>query len=204
MKNILQSSENFSKCNKNKTKLSSRCKLCLNEYHKGRRHLKKEYDRKFREIHKDRIKENKKLEYINNLEKVKTRSRNWYNNNKKYINNRNNKRYKDDINYRLCRNLRIRLNKAIKNKQKKGSAIINLGCSVEELIKYLESKFIEGMSWENYGLGSNKWNIDHIIPLSKVDLTDIVQLKLVCHYTNLQPMWQIDNIKKGNKYDQNY
>ena len=50
-------------------------------------------------------------------------------------------------------------------------------------------------NWENYG----EWHIDHKYPLSKVDLTDREQLLRVCHYTNLQPSWAIDNRKKGNK-----
>ena len=49
------------------------------------------------------------------------------------------------------------------------------------------------MSWENHG----KWHIDHIIPLSTANTEeDILNL---CHYTNLQPLWAEDNIKKSNK-----
>jgi hypothetical protein len=52
------------------------------------------------------------------------------------------------------------------------------------------------MSWENYG----KWHIDHIKPLSLFDLEDPEQLKQACHYTNLQPLWAEENIRKGNRY----
>lgn len=46
-----------------------------------------------------------------------------------------------------------------------------------------------------------QWNLDHIYPLSLLDLTAPEDFKKACHYTNLQPMWFIDNIKKGNKIE---
>lgn len=107
---------------------------------------------------------------------------------------RHNYRLKNDINYHIAHNLRSRLRYAIKNQQKTGSAIKDLGCSIEYLKIYLESKFISGMSWNNYG----QWHIDHIIPLSQFDLSNRQELLKACHYTNLQPMWAIDNIKKSN------
>lgn len=102
---------------------------------------------------------------------------------------------KFDINYKLKSNLRTRINIAIKRNYKSGSAVKDLGCSIEDFKKYIESKFQEGMSWNNYG----KWHLDHIYPLSKVNLTDKEQFLKVTHYTNYQPLWAIDNIKKGNK-----
>lgn len=57
------------------------------------------------------------------------------------------------------------------------------------------------MSWENYG--KNGWHLDHIIPLSAFDLTDPEQLKIACHYTNIQPLWARDNLVKSNKIPNN-
>lgn len=65
--------------------------------------------------------------------------------------------------------------------------------------QHLESLFTEGMSWDNWGYGNDKWNIDHIIPCSAFDLTKPEQQKQCFNYLNQQPMWQIDNFKKGNK-----
>jgi hypothetical protein len=70
-----------------------------------------------------------------------------------------------------------------------------LGCTLEELKIHLESQFKEGMNWGNYG----KWEIDHIFPLSKADLTNLEEYKKVFHYTNLQPLWKAENRSKGNK-----
>lgn len=113
--------------------------------------------------------------------------------NKDYIVNR----CKTDHIFRLARNLRSRLNKAIKGDYKSGSAVKDLGCSISELKTYLELQFQPDMTWENYGLKS--WHVDHIIPLSSFDLSDFNQLKKACHYTNLQPLWAKDNLKKGAK-----
>lgn len=110
---------------------------------------------------------------------------------------RRRKRYLDDINFRLAMNLRGRISQALREKRKAGSAVRDLGCTLDELKVYLENKFKEGMSWENRGQFG--WHIDHRLPLSQFDLTDREQFLRACHYTNLQPMWWIDNIKKGIK-----
>ena len=68
---------------------------------------------------------------------------------------------------------------------------------VAELRDYLESKFQPGMTWDNWT--TNGWHIDHIKPLASFDLTDREQFLRACHYTNLQPLWAIDNLKKGSK-----
>lgn len=108
-------------------------------------------------------------------------------------------RTKEDKLFRLKKRIRDRTGKALKNKgwAKNSSFAEYIGCSPEELKQHLEKQFIEGMNWDNYGHGKEKWTIDHRQALSTA-LTEEEMYKL-CHYTNLQPMWYIDNIKKGNK-----
>lgn len=84
---------------------------------------------------------------------------------------------------------------AIRRVPKTGSAVKDLGCTIVEFRAYLETLFQEGMTWENYG----EWHIDHIIPLSSFDLSDRDQVLKACHYTNLQPLWAKDNLRKGAK-----
>lgn len=104
-------------------------------------------------------------------------------------------RLQKDIFFKMKKNLRSRLSKAIRKNWIKGSAIKNLGCSMRESKQYIESKFQPGMTWDNYG----QWHFDHIIPLSSV-LSE-QQLKELCHYSNLQPLWAKDNILKSNKVE---
>ena len=98
---------------------------------------------------------------------------------------------------RIKHNLRSRLYVALKQNTKVGSAVQDLGCSIEDFKKHLELQFQEGMSWENYG--QHGWHIDHIIPLASFDLSDPEEFKKACHYSNLQPLWAEDNLKKGSK-----
>jgi len=68
-----------------------------------------------------------------------------------------------------------------------------LGCSFEEFFTHIESQFIDGMSWENRSL----WHIDHIIPLATAKTEE--EILRLNHYTNLRPLWALDNLKKGSK-----
>jgi hypothetical protein len=98
-----------------------------------------------------------------------------------------------DPEYRIRHNLRCRITKCIKNKSQNTMSL--LGCSMDVFKLHIESKFIEGMNWENYGL----WHIDHIIPCCSFDLMDENQQQICFHYTNLQPLWAKDNFSKGGR-----
>lgn len=123
--------------------------------------------------------------YIENTEKVKS-------NNKKYMY----KRLKTDKNFYILSILRRRFNNAIKGYKSKSTMQL-LGCSIEYLRIYLENKFKDGMTWNNYGLHS--WHIDHIIPCSKFDLCKEDEQKKCFHYTNLQPLWAKENLSKHTR-----
>lgn len=98
--------------------------------------------------------------------------------------------------FKLIHTLRVRLNHAINGKRKSGKTIELLGCTPQELKLHLQSKFRDGMTWKNHG---KLWHIDHIYPLSKADLSNLKELKRVCHYSNLQPLLAVENMKKGNR-----
>jgi hypothetical protein len=93
--------------------------------------------------------------------------------------------------------IRNSLRRASANKASKTAVL--LGCSTNDFKSYLEARFSDEMSWENYGNGKGQWNIDHITPISLFDLVDIAQQKAAFHYTNCQPLWAVDNFKKGNR-----
>lgn len=109
---------------------------------------------------------------------------------------KNKERYSEDCLFKLKAVLRVRLNEAIKNNHKAGSAVNDLGCSISELKTHLESKFQPDMTWNNHT--NNGWHIDHIIPLDSFDLNNPEELKKACHYSNLQPLWAQDNVRKSN------
>lgn len=94
----------------------------------------------------------------------------------------------------LAYTIRAAVNRALHN-NKDNNSVDYLGCSISEYKIYLESMFIEGMTWENHG----EWHIDHLIPLLYENPT-LEEVKKRLHYTNTHPMWGSENIAKGNKY----
>lgn len=93
--------------------------------------------------------------------------------------------------FKLKTDMRNSVNRYLKYRSQKTFDIV--GCSPEFLKEHLESQFIDGMGWDN----RVEWHIDHIIPLSSAKTED--DLYRLCHYTNLQPLWAEDNLKKSNK-----
>lgn len=143
---------------------------------------------------KEYILNKRKQYYLDNKEKFKF----YHNQNRYKINKRRKERLKNDINFKLAERLRIRLYTLLKFKQKQGSAVNDLGCSLDELKLYLESKFQPGMTWENWG--RDGWHIDHIKPLASFNLSIPDEHKKACHYTNLQPLWAVDNLTKNKRF----
>jgi hypothetical protein len=101
-----------------------------------------------------------------------------------------------DPKFKVLKNLRTYNSIVVKKKGmiKSRKALDYIGCSINELLNHLECQFIKCMSWDNYGV----WEIDHIIPISIADsVEDVYKLN---HYTNLQPLWKSDNVRKSNKF----
>lgn len=97
---------------------------------------------------------------------------------------------------RIKANLRNRIYKALFEGFKSKSTLTLLGCSIEEYKLYLQNKFTEGMSWENYG---TVWEIDHIKPCATFDLSKIEDQHICFNYSNTQPLLISDNRSKGGK-----
>lgn len=105
------------------------------------------------------------------------------------------RRRQRDPNFRIACTLRSRLGRFTKGMPVAGSTVRDLGTSLPEFKKYIESLFKPGMTWENWG--RDGWHLDHIKPLASFDLTDREQFLEACHYINLQPLWAEDNMRKG-------
>lgn len=177
------------------------CKKCSSKYsadwYKKNKIRLKPIRQEWAKINKEKIKKIDKIYYKKNKEKILKYSADWYQKNKKRIIKKQLERKKNDPIFKMQCNLRTLIAHMIRKGgySKKSKTIKILGCSYEQFKQHLESQFKEGMTWDNYG--RNGWHIDHIYPISKAkDEQHLLQLN---HYTNLQPLWEKDNIAKGNR-----
>jgi hypothetical protein len=144
------------------------------------REKQRENGRKSREKYRDRYNERARLLKFENPEKHAARL----------------KRRRDNKSHlaRLAEASRARMNAALGRKKHHRSCFY-LGCSWVDLARHLENQFAEGMSWDNHCMDG--WHVDHIVPVSSARTMD--ELIPLLHFTNLQPLWGIENMKKGNK-----
>lgn len=146
---------------------------------------KSENDRRYREKNADKIKAAKKRYYdLCGLEKAKE----WQ---KKNMNN---------LEFRTKKRLRGRIYVALKRGIKSQSTMELLGCSIDKFKIHLESLFTDGMNWDKYMAG--EIDIDHIKPCKHFDLTNPDEQKQCFFYKNLQPLWHLDNLRKGTFYQE--
>ena len=171
------------------------------EYNAANRLKKSEYNKQYREDHEDYFRDYNAAKYAEKIIENRKKSLDTYYANKakriEYARVYKRARKALDLCFKISCNMRTRLCQAIKSNQKSGSAVKDLGCTIPELRQYLESKFQEGMTWDNWG--THGWHIDHIIPLASFNLADRDQFLKACHYTNLQPLWATENLSKGSK-----
>ena len=166
---IEKDTNEFSKDTSKVGGLCCQCKKC-----KGKQ------EKKYYNLNKDKIKlQQKKYHLLNPELRKQYKKEKFYN----------------DVNFKILVCLRSRLYYALKEKVKSVRTMTLLGCKIEKIKEYLESKFQSGMSWKNYG----KWHIDHIKPCVSFDLSKESEQYKCFHYTNLQPLWADENWRKGGK-----
>ena len=132
-------------------------------------------------------------------EKWRTWRRKWNLANKDYWRRMQEKK-REKIEYRILLQLRHRLNMTLRGANKSARTVQLLGCSIESFKIHLESFWETGMTWENYGKDVGQWSIDHVIPCSLFDLTKSDHQKRCFHFSNMRPMWAIDNIIKSDRF----
>lgn len=132
-----------------------------------------------RHTKEDRLLRNREYR-LKNREKVLQEKKEYYQ-----------RRMKDPI-FVLIKRFRNATYRSLRTNKTKCSLDI-LGCTQEEFKIHIESQFTEGMSWDKLG----EIHIDHKIPISYAKTEE--ELYKLNHYTNLQPLWAIDNIRKSNK-----
>ena len=103
----------------------------------------------------------------------------------------------EDPKFLVADRLRRRINSALTHREtRKAGGLIELsGCTLDELVAYIEKQFADGMSWDN----RRQWHIDHIVPCSAFDLTDPAEQRIAFHYSNLRPIWSSENQRKHAK-----
>lgn len=200
----------FGKSKSSKDGLLYCCKKCNSE--RGKKYVKEnpkkvlEQQKKWRDKNPEWVYNRHKKWREENNELSNEIRRNWLNKNpekrKEYRENyklrkheRRKERRDNDPVFNLTNRMRCRLWKYLKtlNITKTNKTFQIVGCSPQFLKEHLESQFVNGMNWDN----RNEWHIDHIIPLSSAKTEE--ELYSLCHYTNLQPLWAEENIKKSNK-----
>ena len=201
----------FGKNNSAKDKLRTSCRECRKD--EGKLYRKHNSEKRKLTIKNwyDKNPNYNQSYYLNNKEKVNSNNKKWYELNKdkvrefdkkwkeenikkvrEYYNNRIKFQRKTDPLKQLIFNVRTRINSVLKNKTKSSFNIV--GCTPEFLKEHIEKQFKEGMSWELMG---KHIHIDHIIPLASAKTEE--EIYKLCHYTNLQPLWAEDNLRKGDK-----
>ena len=94
--------------------------------------------------------------------------------------------------------MRNSIHRLLRNKSGSASCEI-VGYSARDLVRHIESQFLDGMTWDNYG----EWHIDHKRPVSWFIADGITDPAIVNALSNLQPLWAADNIRKLNHYEGN-
>jgi hypothetical protein len=174
---------------KNKEKIREKDKIY---YHKNKDAIKK-YQIEYNKKHKEYQKKYHAEYHKKNKEKKSEYAKEYAKKNREKINARQRNRLKTDPLYKMRSNISHRNWEVFKRGgyKKDSTSEKLLGIDYGRCKLYLERQFTKGMSWDNYG----EWHIDHIIPLASA--TNEIEMRKLCHYTNLQPLWASDNLSKA-------
>lgn len=142
---------------------------------------------------RDLIGKQKRARYAARIEHNRKYARDWYKSN--YVQILSRKRA--NPHYRIKTNIASRIAAALvrQSGMKAGRTVELIGCSMPDLRLYLESRFGDNMTWQNYG---TYWHIDHIIPCALFDLTKPSHQRRCFHFSNMQPMEAAENIRKSD------
>jgi len=160
-----------------------------------------ESQRKYREANppnKEKFAEYKRKYLAANKEKIAEYQRKYKAANKEKRNARQRDRRKTDPAWAINRNLSSRLFQIMNGVGgvKQAATMDLIGCTRDELLAHLASKFKPGMTMDNQG---RYWHVDHIMPCAEFDHNIPAQVRTCWHYTNLQPLEAKENMSKGRK-----
>lgn len=170
------------------------------EYYRSR-------SRRYLQIHSNEVRARTKLRRAKKRDELREYYRNYRNKNidkiRASIGRKTKERYWSDPLFRLEKLIRNRVRSVIKTRRINKPTEKIVGCSIPDLIIYLESKFEIGMTWDNYGRGNGKWHVDHVMPCAIFDLSKPEHRKRCFHFSNLQPLWEPENLRKHDSVKDN-
>jgi len=157
--------------------------------------------KKYYENNSEKERTSRKKYYAENTEEERERGRKWREENPEYSSNYIKEKRKNDPVFRLNINFSSAISRLLKDGKNQIHWEKVVGYSINELKVHLEEKFKKGMNWSNYGKGDGKWHIDHILPISKWNITSMEceDFRRCWALNNLQPLWEKTNLSKGNK-----
>jgi hypothetical protein len=186
----------FSKNSKRSSGLSIFCKACKSKSDKKHREKLKKLG-----VYKDR----KRKDYLKHHDKRLANMLDY---------NKNRRNYKTEYQTTIGlwrKNPLAKIRHSVRNRllvglkfrgfKKNSKSIEILGADWNTIKTYIEDLFTDGMTWDNHGKGNGKWHFDHRIPLASAKTEE--EFYILCHYTNMQPMWEIDNLRKGTQIFKN-
>jgi hypothetical protein len=140
-----------------------------------------------------KAKERAKVYRKENIEAARAAVRKWGRNNSQ----KRNAYRATKPSIKVVNGLRSRLRELVLHRASHMNDLI--GCTGQQLVAHLEAQFLPGMNWDNYGLFG--WHVDHIRPCASFDFSDPEQQRQCFHYTNLQPLWAADNLRKSDTWE---
>lgn len=189
----------FSKNKRSFDGLKNQCKECIRQYRLDNKQKISDQRRRRRELNRETLIERSRIYDRENREAIAERRRKYRQKNRELLAEQNRayqeRRRAIDPKFVLVGRLRRRMNEALKEKNftKNQKTMQALGCDADYFCQHIERQFTKGMSWKN----RDKWHLDHIIPISSAKTED--EIYQLAHFTNIRPMWSVDNIRKGNK-----
>lgn len=177
-------------------------KTASSTYYKKNGNQRRAQMQQWRERNPEKVRDSNRAYYAEHKQDVTDSNRDYRARNRKQIAARRAVRRKSDPVYRLTVMVRNAIARSLKDQSagKAGKSFELLGCSGEEYFAYLTGLLGKGMTWENYGIGG--WVIDHIRPICSFDLRILEQQAQAFHFSNTQPMWELDNLLKGGTWKQ--
>jgi hypothetical protein len=166
---------------------SEEYKVMMTESKQKNIERKRKWALKNKDILREREAERRKLGKVKPVSKEK----------RKEYKKRQYKKIKSDPYLKMISLARGRMRCFVKKEAKKFKIKDMLIFNSDEFKQNIESKFKDGMTWDNYG--RKGWHIDHIKPISKFNLNDIEECRHCWSLDNLQPLWWHENLSKSNK-----